>query len=114
MNMASSICNVNNNNIMLKCNYLSEELGSSKRTRGIEEINRKKLTYFEAIHVDEGHKDDHNWESGQLMGDCHYLVVWYFGGKWKECKFDVEVGANAILHFFDVFHDFMVTLYIFS
>ena len=49
---------------MLKCNYLSEELGSSKRIKGIEEINRNKLTYFEVIHVDEGHKDDNNWEWG--------------------------------------------------
>ena len=40
-------------NVMIECNREREEFGSSKRFKGIEEMNEKKLTYAEAIHVDE-------------------------------------------------------------
>ena len=47
-------------NMMLECNRAREEFGSSKRLQGIVEISEKKLTYVEAIYVDEVHKDNHN------------------------------------------------------
>ena len=40
-------------NVMVECNREREDIGSSKRFKGIEEINEKKLTYAEVIHVDE-------------------------------------------------------------
>ena len=45
---------------MLERKSASKELGSSKRLKGIEEISGKLLAQFEAIQVDEGHKDNHN------------------------------------------------------
>lgn len=47
-------------NIILECNRLSGELGSSKRTKGMEEISRKRLTYAKPKHVGKNHKDDHS------------------------------------------------------
>ena len=35
---------------------------SYKRRKGIEEISEKKLTYIEAIHVDEGHTNNRSWD----------------------------------------------------
>ena len=42
------------------CNRAREEYRSSKRIKGIEEINEKKLTYVEGINVHEVQKDNHN------------------------------------------------------
>ena len=46
--------------------------GSSKRFKGFEEINEKKATYAEVIHVDEVDKDH---LIGIFMGNCQYVVV---------------------------------------
>ena len=48
---------------MVECNREMEEFGSSKRFKGIEEINEKKLTYAKAIHIDEVDKDHRNWDN---------------------------------------------------
>ena len=40
-------------NTMLDYNCACEELGCSKRLKGIEEINEKNLTYIKSIHEDE-------------------------------------------------------------
>ena len=60
-------------NVMVECNREREDIGSSKRFKGIEEINEKKLTYAEVIHVEEVDKDHCNWDN--LWGRCQYLVV---------------------------------------
>ena len=39
-------------NVMVECNREREDIGSSKRLKGSEEINEKKLTYAEVIHVE--------------------------------------------------------------
>mgnify|MGYP000338370913 CR=1 FL=1 len=59
-------------NVMVECNREREEFGSSKRFKGIEEVNEKKLTYAEAIHVDEVDKDHRNWEN--LWGIANTLL----------------------------------------
>ena len=41
-------------NIMLECNNLIEELGSSKIRRCFEEISEKRLTFVEATDVEDG------------------------------------------------------------
>ena len=46
--------------VMIECNHEREEFGSSKRFKGIEQMNEKKFTYAEAIHVDEVDKDHPN------------------------------------------------------
>ena len=38
-------------------------MGSSKRLKGVKEIIREKLIHVKAIHIDEGHKDDPNWDN---------------------------------------------------
>ena len=51
-------------NVMVECNLERENIGSSKRFKGIEEINEKKLTYAEVIHdIDEVDKDNCNWDN---------------------------------------------------
>ena len=50
-------------NTMVECNPGREEFGSSKRFKGIEEINEKKLTYVVAIHIDEVDKNHRNWDN---------------------------------------------------
>ena len=47
-------------NVMVECNRERENFGSYKRFKGIEEVNEKKLTFDEAIHVDEVDKDRRN------------------------------------------------------
>ena len=47
-------------NVMVECNHEREEFGSSKRFKGVEEVNEKKLTYAGTIHVDEVDKDHCN------------------------------------------------------
>ena len=41
-------------NVMIECNREREDIGSSKRFKGSEEMNEKKLTYAEIIHGEEG------------------------------------------------------------
>ena len=47
-------------NVMVECNREREGIGSSKMFKDIEEINEKKLTYAEVIHVDEVGNDHCN------------------------------------------------------
>ena len=50
-------------NVVVECNCKRDNFGSSKRFKGFEEVNEKKLTFVEAIHVDEVDKDHCNWDS---------------------------------------------------
>ena len=50
-------------NVMIECNREREEIGSSKRFKGSEEMNEKKLTYAEIIHGEEVEKDNCNWDN---------------------------------------------------
>ena len=58
--------------VMIEFNREREEFGSSKRFKGIEEMNEKKLTYVNAIHVDEVDKDHSNWDN--LWGIANTLL----------------------------------------
>ena len=86
--------------ILYKCNCGRKEFERSKRFKGIEEVNEKKLTYAEAIHVDEVDKNHCNWDS--LWGIDHTLlsdIVEENENAAKECidedVHDVKVDAKA-------------------
>ena len=86
--------------------------GSSKRFKGIEEINEKKATYAEIIHKDEVDKDNCNWDN--LWGIANTLlsdIVEENENAAKECN-DVDVDAKAVLQSFDVFYDRAVILFL--
>ena len=96
-------------NVMVECNREREDIGSSKRFKGIEEINEKKATYAKVIHVDEVDKDHCNWDN--LWGIVNTLlsdIVEENENAVKECidedVHDVEVDAKAVLQSFDVFY----------
>ena len=55
---------------MVECNREREDIGSSKRFKGIEEINEKKLTYAEVIYVDEVDNDHAN-----ATNKCRFCVL---------------------------------------
>ena len=103
-------------NVMVECNREREDIGSSKRFKGIEEINEKKATYAEVIHVDEVDKDNCNWDT--LWGIANTLlfdIVEENENAAKECNdedvHDVDVDAKVVLQSFDVFYDRAVILF---
>ena len=89
--------------MLVECTLAREEFGSSKRFKGIAEINEKKLTNGEAIHVDEVDKDNRDWDN--LWGIANTLlfaIVEKNENAIKQCIgediHDVEVDAKAMLH----------------
>ena len=103
-------------NVMVECNHEREEFGSSKRFKGIEEINEKKLTYVVAIHIDEVDKNHRNWDNlWEIANTLLSNIVEENENATKECinedVHDVEVDAKVILQFCYVFYDFAVILY---
>ena len=56
----------------VQCNREREDIGSSNKFKGIEEINEKKFTYAKVIHVDEVDKDNCNWDT--LWGIANTLL----------------------------------------
>ena len=46
--------------VMFEGNHEREDIGCSKRLKGSEELNEKKLTYAEVIHAEEVEKDNYN------------------------------------------------------
>ena len=102
------ISNPIKSNVMVECNHEREEFGSSKRFKGVEEVNEKKLTYVEAIHVDEVDKNNCNWDS--LWGIANTLlsdIVEENENAANECIYesvhDVVVDAKVVLQSFDYF-----------
>ena len=51
------------NNVMVECNHEREDVRSSKRFKGSEEINQKKLTDAKVIHVEAAEQDNCNWDN---------------------------------------------------
>ena len=66
------ISNPIKSNVMVECNHEREEFGSAKGFKGFKEVNEKKLTYAEAIHV---HEVDKNIVIGRVYGELQYIVV---------------------------------------
>ena len=97
-------------NVMVECNHEREEFGSSKRFKGIEEINEKKLTYAEAIHVDEVDKDHRNWDDlWNIANTLLFDIVEENEMEAKECIDEdvqyVEVDAKVVFQSSNVFYD---------
>ena len=80
---------------------------------------RKKLTYVDAIHADEGHMNEPNWDHrlGSFLRNCQYPVIWYCGGwKWSKKMQSLgwtwhDVDGNVFLQSFDVFYDCTIILF---
>ena len=68
-------------------------MGSYKRLKGIEEISKKKLTYIEAIHVDEGQTDNRNWD--HLWGIENTLL---FDIGERELQYNFLINLKKGLH----------------
>ena len=105
-----------NSNVVVECNHEREEFGSSKRFKGIEEINEKKLTYVVAIHIDEVDKNHRNWDNlWEIANTLLSNIVEENENATKECinedVHDVEADAKAVLQSFDVFYDRMIILF---
>ena len=88
----------------------------AKRLKGIEGINEKKLTYVEAIHVDEVDKDNHNWDN--LWGTSNTLLFDIVEENENATKEPIDedvhfvkVDVTADLQSFDVFYDHVVILF---
>ena len=98
-------------NVMVECNREREDIGSSKRVKGNEEINEKKLTYAEVIHAKEVEKDNLWVIANTLLSD----IMEDNEKEAKECidedMHDVDVHAKAVLQSFDVFYDRAVILF---
>ena len=100
----------------VECNREREDIGSSKRFKGIEEINEKKLTYAEVIPVEEVDKDNCNWDN--LRGIANTLLSDIMEDNENDAEecidedvHDVDVDAKAVLQSFDVFYDRVVILF---
>ena len=92
--------------MLVECNRELEDIGRSKRFKGIEEINEKKLTYVEVIHVDEVDKDHCNWDT--LWGIVNALLFDIVEEKEKEATkcidedvHEVEVDAKGMSQSFE-------------
>ena len=99
---------------MVECNREREDIGSSKRFKGSEEINEKKLIY--AIHVKEAEQDNCNWDNLWVIANT--LLSDIMDDNENEAKkcidedvHGVNVDAKAVLHSFDVFIDHAVILF---
>ena len=106
-----------NSSIMLECNRAREEFGSSKRLKGIEEINEKKQTYAEPIHVDEVQKDN-NYTQDNLWRIVNTLlsdIVKENKNEAKECTDeDVHMCKLMLRQFCDLLmYSMIVQLYYF-
>ena len=103
-------------NVMVECNREREDIGSSKRLKGSEESNEKKLTYAEVIHVEEAEKDNCNWDNLWVIANTLLSDIMEDNeNEAKECidedVHDVDVDAKAVLQSFDVFYDRAVILF---
>ena len=63
-------------NVMVECNREREDIGSSKRFKGSQEINEKKLIYADVIHVEEADKDNCNWDNLWVIVKSCCLILW--------------------------------------
>ena len=103
-------------NVMVECNREREDIGSAKRLKGSEEMNEKKLTYAEIIHVEEVEKDNCNWDNLWVIANTLLSDIMEDNeNEAKECidddVHDVDVDAKAVLQSFDVFYDRAVILF---
>ena len=103
-------------NVMIECNREREDIGSSKRFKGSEEMNEKKLTYAEIIHGEEVEKDNCNWDNLWVIANTLLSDIMEDNeNEAKECTdedvHDVDVDAKAVLQSFDVFYDRAVILF---
>ena len=75
-------------NVMVECNRERENIGSSKRFQGSEEMNEKNLTYVDILHVEEVEKDHCNWDNLWVIANTLLFDIMEDNEyKAKECTF---------------------------
>ena len=102
-------------NGMVECTRERQDIESSKRLKGNEESNEKKLTYAEVIHVEEAEKDNCRDNLQVIANTLLSNIMEDNENEAKECineeVHDVDVDAKAVLQSFDVFYDREVILF---